>query len=108
LMPETMHNVMWLMSDRAIPRSIRMIEGFGIHTFRFINEEGKSHFVKFHWKPLQGVMGMAWDEAQRLSGKDNDFHRRDLWDAIDQGHYPEWEFGVQIVPEEDEHKFPFD
>lgn len=108
LMPETMHNVMWLMSDRAIPRSLRMMEGFGIHTFRFINEEGKSHFVKFHWKPKQGVLGLVWDEAQRISGKDADFHRRDLWEAIDAGHYPEWELGVQIIPEEDEHKYPFD
>ena len=108
LMPETMHNVMWLMSDRAIPRSLRMMEGFGIHTFRFINDEGQSHFVKFHWKPKQGVLGLAWDEAQRIAGKDTDFHRRDLWEAIDEGHYPEWELGVQIVPQADEHKFPFD
>lgn len=108
LMPEAMHNIMWLMSDRAIPRSLRMIEGFGIHTFRFINEEGKSHFVKFHWKPKQGVLGLAWDEAQRIAGKDTDFHRRDLWEAIEEGHFPEWELGVQIVPEEDEHKYPFD
>ncbi len=108
LMPEAMHNIMWLMSDRAIPRSLRMMEGFGIHTFRFINEEGKSHFVKFHWKPKQGVLGLAWDEAQRIAGKDTDFHRRDLWEAIDQGHFPEWELGVQIVPEEDEHKYAFD
>ena len=108
LMPEAMHNVMWLMSDRAIPRSLRTMEGFGIHTFRFINDEGKSHFVKFHWKPKQGVLGLAWDEAQRIAGKDTDFHRRDLWEAIDEGHFPEWELGVQIVPQEDEHKFPFD
>ena len=108
LMPEAMHNIMWLMSDRAIPRSLRMMEGFGIHTFRFINDEGKSHFVKFHWKPKQGVLGLAWDEAQRIAGKDTDFHRRDLWEAIDQGHFPEWELGVQIVPEEDEHKYAFD
>lgn len=108
LMPETMHNVIWKMSDRGIPRSLRAMEGFGIHTFRFINEEGQSHFVKFHWKPLQGVLGLAWDEAQRIAGKDTDFHRRDLWEAIDQGMYPEWELGVQIVPQEDEHKFPFD
>lgn len=108
LMPEAMHNIMWLMSDRAIPRSLRMMEGFGIHTFRFINDEGKSHFVKFHWKPKQGVLGLAWDEAQRIAGKDTDFHRRDLWEAIDEGHYPEWELGVQIVPQEDEHKYPFD
>lgn len=108
LMPEAMHNIMWLMSDRAIPRSLRMMEGFGIHTFRFINDEGKSHFVKFHWKPLQGVMSLTWDESQRISGKDPDFHRRDLWEAIEEGHYPEWELGVQIVPEEDEHKYDFD
>lgn len=108
LMPETMHNVIWKMSDRGIPRTLRSMEGFGIHTFRFINEEGESHFVKFHWKPLQGVLGLAWDEAQRLAGKDTDFHRRDLWEAIDNGHYPEWELGVQIVKQEDEHKFPFD
>lgn len=108
LMPEAMHNIMWLMSDRAIPRTLRAMEGFGIHTFRFINDEGKSHFVKFHWKPLQGVLGLAWDEAQRLAGKDTDFHRRDLWEAIENGMYPEWELGVQIVPQEDEHKFPFD
>lgn len=108
LMPESMHNIMWLMSDRAIPRSLRTMDGFGIHTFRFINEEGKSHFVKFHWRALQGVLGLAWDENQRIAGKDTDFHRRDLWEAIDCGHYPEWELGVQIVPEEDEHKFPFD
>lgn len=108
LMPEAMHNIMWLMSDRAIPRSLRMMEGFGIHTFRFINEAGKSHFVKFHWKPKQGVLGLAWDEAQRIAGKDTDFHRRDLWEAIDAGNFPEWELGVQIVPKEDEHKYPFD
>ncbi len=108
LMPEAMHNIMWLMSDRAIPRSLRTMEGFGIHTFRFINDEGKCHFVKFHWKPLQGVLGLAWDEAQRISGKDSDFHRRDLWEAIDAGHFPEWELGVQIIPQEDEHKYPFD
>ena len=108
LMPEAMHNIMWLMSDRGIPRTLRSMEGFGIHTFRFINEEGQSHFVKFHWKPLQGVLGLAWDEAQRLAGKDTDYHRRDLWDAIENGMYPEWELGVQIIPQEDEHKFPFD
>ncbi len=108
LMPESLHNVMWLMSDRAIPRSLRTMEGFSINTFRFINEEGVSHFVRFHWKPLQGVLGLAWDEAQRIAGKDTDFHRRDLWDAIENGHYPEWELGVQIIPEEDEQKYPFD
>lgn len=108
LTPESMHMIMWAMSDRAIPRSLRMMEGFGVHTFRFINAQGKSHFVKFHWKPLLGVHSVAWDEAQKISGKDADFHRRDLWEAIEAGAFPEWEFGVQLVPEADEHKFPFD
>ena len=108
LMPESTHMLMWAMSDRAIPRSLRMMEGFGVHTFRFINEAGKSCFVKFHWKPLLGVHSVAWDEATRISGKDPDFHRRDLSEAIDDGAFPEWEFGVQIVPEEDEHKYEFD
>ncbi|MDT0690468.1 catalase [Salegentibacter sp. F188] len=106
--PETMHNQIWLMSDRAIPRSFRMMEGFGIHTFRLVNAEGKAHFVKFHWKPLLGVKSVTWDEAVKIHGADADFHRRDLWDAIDAGEYPEWELGFQIVPEEDEHKFDFD
>ena len=106
--PETLHNHIWAMSDRAIPRSLRMMEGFGIHTFRLINAEGKSNFVKFHWKPLLGVKSLTWDEAVKIHGADSDFHRRDLWDAIDAGHYPEWELGFQIVPEEDEHKFDFD
>ncbi|MEZ2440962.1 catalase HPII [Chitinophaga sp. RCC_12] len=108
LAPESMHMIMWVMSDRAIPRSLRMIEGFGVHTFRFINAAGEGSFVKFHWKPLLGVHSVAWDEAQKISGKDPDFHRRDLWNAIESGAYPEWELGVQIVAEEDEHKFPFD
>lgn len=108
LMPESMHMIMWTMSDRAIPRSYRMMEGFGVHTFRFINAEGKSHFVKFHWKPLLGVHSVCWDEAQKISGKDPDFHRRDLWEAIENGAFPEWELGVQIVPEDDEFKFEFD
>lgn len=108
LMPESMHMIMWVMSDRAIPRSLRMMEGFGVHTFRFINEAGESHFVKFHWKPLLGVHSVCWDEAQKISGKDPDFHRRDLWEAIEMGHFPEWELGVQIVSEEDEHSFDFD
>jgi catalase len=108
LMPESAHMIMWLMSDRAIPRSYRMMEGFGVHTFRFVNEQGVASFVKFHWKPLLGVHSVAWDEAQNISGKDPDFHRRDLWDAIESGAFPEWELGVQIVPEEDEFKFEFD
>lgn len=108
LTPESMHMIMWAMSDRAIPRSLRMMEGFGIHTFRFINAQGKSCFVKFHWKPLLGIHSVAWDEAQKISGKNADFHRQDLWEAIEAGAFPEWEFGVQIVHEEDEHKYPFD
>ncbi|HEX4900095.1 MAG TPA: catalase [Pyrinomonadaceae bacterium] len=107
-MPESMHMIMWAMSDRAIPRSLRMMEGFGVHTFRFINEAGKARFVKFHWKPVLGVHGVVWDEAQKISGTDPDFHRRDLWEAIENGDFPEWEFGVQIVEEKDEHKFAFD
>ncbi|MEO6392598.1 MAG: catalase [Pyrinomonadaceae bacterium] len=108
LMPEAAHMIMWVMSDRALPRSLRMMEGFGVHTFRFINERNKSTFVKFHWKPLLGVHSVAWDEAQNISGKDSDFHRRDLWEAIEAGAFPEWELGVQLVPEADEHKFGFD
>lgn len=108
LVPETTHVLMWVMSDRAIPRSLQTMEGFGVHTFRFVDEAGKSSFVKFHWKPVLGVHSLVWDEAVKLAGKDADFHRRDLWEAIDQGQYPEWEFGVQIVPEKDEHKFGFD
>jgi catalase len=108
LMPESTHMIMWAMSDRAIPRSLRMMEGFGIHTFRLVNEKGDSHFVKFHWKPLLGVHSVAWDEAQKISGKDPDFHRRDLWDSIENGAFPEWDLGVQIVPEKDEHKYDFD
>lgn len=108
LMPESAHMIMWVMSDRAIPRSYRMMEGFGVHTFRFINAEGEANFVKFHWKPLLGVHSVAWDEALNISGRDPDFHRRDLWEAIENGDFPEWEFGVQIVPEADEHKFEFD
>jgi catalase len=106
--PESAHMVMWLMSDRAIPRSYRMMEGFGVHTFRLVNAEGISSFVKFHWKPLLGVHSVAWDEAQNISGKDPDFHRRDLWEAIENGDFPQWQLGLQIIPEEDEHKFEFD
>ncbi|MHA4812681.1 catalase, partial [Flavitalea flava] len=108
LMPESTHMIMWLMSDRAIPRSLRMMEGFGVHTFRLINEKGESNFVKFHWKPLLGIHSVAWDEAQVISGKDPDFHRRDLWEAIESGNFPEWELGIQVVPEKDEHAFDFD
>jgi len=108
LMPESAHMIMWLMSDRALPRSYRMMEGFGVHTFRLINAEGVSSFVKFHWKPLLGVHSVAWDEAKKISGNDPDFHRRDLWDAIESGAFPEWELGLQIISEADEHKFDFD
>lgn len=108
LMPESMHMIMWVLSDRALPRSYRMMEGFGVHTFRFINEQGKARFVKFHWKPLLGMHSLVWDEVQKLAGKDPDFNRRDLWEAIEMGEYPEFELGVQIVEEEDEHKFDFD
>jgi catalase len=108
LMPESAHMIMWLMSDRAIPRSYRMMEGFGVHSFRLINEAGQACFVKFHWKPLLGVHSVVWDEAKKISGNDPDFHRRDLWEAIENGAFPEWEFGLQIIPEEDEHKFDFD
>ncbi len=108
LMPESMHMVMWVMSDRAIPRSYRMMEGFGVHTFRFVNAKGEGSFVKFHWKPLLGMHSLAWDEATKINGKDPDFHRRDLWEAIESGNFPEWELGVQVVADKDEHKFPFD
>lgn len=108
LMPESMHMIMWVMSDRAIPRSFSRMEGFGVHTFRFINDEGKAHFVKFHFKPKLGVHSVAWDEAQKISGVDPDFHKRDLWESIENGNFPEWDFGVQLIPEEDEDKFDFD
>ncbi|WP_281233190.1 catalase [Flavobacterium gelatinilyticum] len=108
LMPESMHMIMWVMSDRAIPRSYRMMEGFGVHTFRFVNAEEQSVFVKFHWKPKLGTHGVAWDEAQKISGKNPDFHREDLWEAIEMGNFPEWELGVQIIPDKDEHKYDFD
>ena len=108
LMPESMHMVLWVMSDRAIPRSLRMMQGFGVHTFKFVNAQGESSFVKFHWKPLLGVHSLLWTEAQAISGQDPDFHRRDLWEAIESGAFPEWELGVQVVAEKDEHKFEFD
>jgi catalase len=108
LMPESMHMVMWAMSDRALPRSYRMMEGFGVHTFRFINAAGKVAFVKFHWKPLLGLHAVAWDEAVKISGNDPDFHRRDLFDAIAAGDYPAWEFGVQVIDEGDAGRFDFD
>lgn len=108
LSPETLHMVMWVMSDRALPRSYRMMEGFGVHTFRLVNAAGRSVLCKFHWKPLLGAHSILWDEAQRISGKDPDFHRRDLWDAIEEGNFPEYELGLQIVDEDDELAFGFD
>jgi catalase len=108
LMPETMHMIMWVLSDRALPRSYAMMEGFGVHTFRFINEEGKSTFVKFHWKPLLGVHSLVWDETQKIAGKDPDFNRRDLWQSIEDGNFPEFELGVQLIDEEQEFDFDFD
>lgn len=106
--PETMHNVMWLMSDRALPQSFRMMEGFGIHTFRLVNANGDFKFVKFHWKPLLGVHSLIWDECQKIAGKDPDFNRRDLWETIENGTPAEWELGLQILDPEDEFKFDFD
>jgi catalase len=108
LQPETLHTIMWLMSDRALPRSYRMMQGFGVHTFRFVNASGEGTFVKFHWKPKLGVHSLVWDECQKIAGKDPDFNRRDLWDAIEAGDFPEWELGVQLVPESDEFNFAFD
>jgi catalase len=108
LQSETMHTVMWLMSDRAIPRSFAMMQGFGVHTFRLINDEGRSTFVKFHWTPKRGVHSLVWDEAQQIAGRDPDFNRRDLWDLIEAGQFPEYEFGVQLIPESDADRFDFD
>lgn len=108
LTPESAHMIMWLMSDRAIPRSFRMMEGFGVHTFRLVNAKGESTFIKWRLKPALGMKSVLWDEAQRISGADPDFHRRDLWEAIDAGNFPEWQVGVQLIPEKDEHQFDFD
>jgi catalase len=108
LMPESVHMQMWVMSDRAIPRSYRMMQGFGVHTFRFVNAAGESVFVKFHWSPLAGTHSLDWDEAVKICGADPDFHRRDLWEAIEAGEYPQYELGVQIFTEEQAEKFSFD
>jgi catalase len=108
LQPETMHMIMWLMSDRALPRSYRMMEGFGVHTFRLVNAEGKGTFVKWHWRPKLGTHSLVWDETQKIAGKDPDFNRRDLWEAIETGNFPEWELCAQLVEEEREHDFDFD
>ena len=106
--PESTHMLMWIMSDRAIPRSFRMMEGFGVHSFRLINEAGVSTYVKFHWRPKLGMQSVVWDEALKISGGDPDFHRRDLWNAIDTGSFPEWELGVQLFDEDFAKTFDFD
>jgi catalase len=105
LTPETTHMLMWVMSDRAIPRSLRTMEGFGVHTFRLVNAKGKTTLVKFHWKPASGKASLIWEEAQKLGGIDPDFHRRDLWDCIEAGTFPEWELGIQVFPDNDEQTF---
>ncbi|NNG22189.1 catalase [Telluria aromaticivorans] len=108
LSPEIAHMLMWVMSDRAIPRSYRTMQGFGVHTFRLINAQGESQFCKFHWTPLAGTHSLVWDEAVKISGADPDFHRRDLWEAIEAGNFPEWELGLQIFSEEQSQSFGFD
>jgi catalase len=108
LMPESTHMVMWAMSDRTIPRSLRMIEGFGVNTFRLINADGEANFVKFHWRPKLGTQSTCWDEAVKIAGADPDYHRRDLFEAIDQGDFPEWEFGVQLLSQAEADALPFD
>ncbi len=108
LAPEAMHMVMWAMSDRAIPRSLRMIEGFGVHTFRMVNARGRSTFIKWHWRPLLGMQSVTWDEAVKICGADQDFHRRDLWAAIQAGAFPEWELSIQAIAEEDAAALDFD
>src|SRR6201985_1250613 len=108
LTPESFHMIMWAMSDRAIPRSYRMMEGAGIHTFRLVNERGESTFVKFHWRPKLGMQSVVWDEALKISGADPDFHRRDLWAAISEGNFPEWELGLQLFDEKFANQFDFD
>jgi len=108
LTPESAHMLLWIMSDRAIPRSFRFMEGFGVHTFRLITAAGKSTYVKFHWKPKAGLQSVVWNEAVKINGADPDFHRRDLWDAISRGDYPEWELGLQLFDDEFADQFDFD
>jgi catalase len=108
LTPESMHMIMWVMSDRAIPRSLRMIEGFGVHSFRLINDSGESTFVKFHWRPKLGLQSTVWDEAVKIAGADPDFHRRDMFEAISTGNFPEWDLAVQLFTQEEADSFPFD
>src|SRR6478609_5452809 len=105
LTPESTHMLMWAMSDRAIPRSYRTMEGFGVHTFRLVNAKGKTSLVKFHWKPAAGVHSLVWEESQKLGGIDPDFHRRDLWNAIESGAFPQWDLGVQVMPDTPEQTF---
>jgi len=108
LMPESLHTIMWAMSDRAIPRSLRMMEGFGVHTFRLLNDAGETHFVKFHWRPVHGTSAVLWDEAVKICGADQDYHRRDLYEAIQKGHFPEFELGFQIFDQQKADALPFD
>lgn len=108
LVPESMNMIMWLLSPRGVPRSYAMMEGFGVHTFRFVNDEGIAHFVKFHWKPLLGVHSLEWDEAQKIAGKDPDFNRRQLWETLESGNTVEFELGVQMIEEKEEFMFDFD
>ncbi len=107
LMPETLHTMIWAMSDRAIPRSYRMMQGFGVHTFRLVNAKGEATFVKFHWKPKLGVQSLVWDESAKLQGADNDYHRRDLWESIQTGGFPEWEFGIQVISQKLAEELPY-
>ncbi len=108
LMPESTHMMMWAMSDRAIPRSYATMQGFGVHSYRFVNDDGESVFVKFHWEPKYGTLSLVWDEAVKISGADPDYHRRDLWERIESGAFPEWELGVQVFTEEQAERFSFD
>eukprot|EP01112_Ceratiomyxa_fruticulosa_P019834 TRINITY_DN6587_c0_g1_i1.p1 TRINITY_DN6587_c0_g1~~TRINITY_DN6587_c0_g1_i1.p1 ORF type:complete len:701 (+),score=140.76 TRINITY_DN6587_c0_g1_i1:147-2249(+) len=108
LVPETSAMSLWTLSDRALPRSFQSMQGFGVHTFVLVNKEGVRRFVKFHWKPLLGLQGLVWDESQKLQGVDPDFHRKELYDAIERGDFPQWELGLQVVDAADEDKFPFD
>src|SRR6201991_2617411 len=106
--PESMHMVMWIMSDRTIPRSFRFMEGFGVHTFRLVNADGKSTFVKFHWKPKLGLQSTVWDEAVKIAGADPDYQRRDLYESIASGAYPEWELGLQLFDQKTADGLPYD
>ncbi len=108
LMPESMHMIMWAMSDRTLPRSLRMMEGFGVHTFRFVNADGEAKFVKFHWRPTLGVQSTLWDEAVKIAGADQDFHRRDMYEAIEAGDYPSWDLGIQVFDKEWAESQPYD